>query len=403
MQFGIDTLLPASPLARFLVGKKIGVLAHPASVDREMVHLGEKLSWLRIRPEIYFGPEHGFGGEAQDMVGVSDARTEGGIPIRSLYGENEADLVPKEEDLRGLSVLLMDLADVGARYYTFVWTCLIALRKAASLKVPVVLLDRPNPIGRTIEGRLLKPPFRSFVGLEPVPVRHGMTVGEVVALFAARENISPDLFSVVSCEGMPREADDAQAPEWDRAFVMPSPNMPTWETALVYPGGCLLEGTNLSEGRGTTRPFELVGAPWLDGRKLAQALVALELPGFAVRPLTFLPQFQKHVKTVCGGVQIHVTDRRTFLPVATYTALIALAHHHHPDDFRFRTERYEFRDDVPALDLLAGDGETRERITRGESARDIAMDLSRTGDAERAFLPEARAALTSYATGRAFR
>jgi uncharacterized protein YbbC (DUF1343 family) len=399
MQLGIDTLEPGSRIARFLAQKRVGVLAHPASVDRTLTHLGEKLARLGVRPALYFGPEHGFGGEAQDMVGVADARTPDGIPIRSLYGEEETDLVPKEADLRDLDVLLMDLADVGSRYYTFVWTCLLALRKAASLSLPVVLLDRPNPLGRAIEGRLLLAPFRSFVGLEPIPIRHGMTVGEVVALFAAREKISTDLFSVVPCEGV---TDDMEAPAWDRPFVMPSPNMPTYETALVYPGGCLLEGTNLSEGRGTTRPFELVGAPWLDGKRLADALSALALPGFTARPITFLPQFQKHAKKVCGGVQLHVTDRKAFLPVATYTALIALAHHHHPEDFRFRTERYEFRDDVPALDLLAGDGETRERITRGEPAYDVAMDLSRTGPVEHAILPEARAALGTFATGRAF-
>ncbi len=399
MMFGIDTLTQESPLVRWLVGKRVGVLAHPASVDRGLSHLGDKLAQLGIRPTVYFGPEHGFGGEAQDMVGVSDARTPDGTPIRSLYGENEADLVPKEDDLRALDVLLMDLADVGSRYYTFVWTCLLVLRKAAALRVPTVLLDRANPLGRAIEGRVLQPNYRSFVGLEPIPIRHGMTVGEIVALFAAREKISADLFSIIPCNGVP---DDADAPAWDRPFVIPSPNMPTYATALVYPGGCLLEGTNLSEGRGTTRPFELVGAPWLDGKKLATALASLELPGFVARPLTFFPQFQKHAKVVCGGVQIHVTDRRTFLPVAVYTAVIALAHHHHPDAFRFRTERYEFRDDVPALDLLAGDAETRERITRGESPRNIAMDLSRTGPVEQALLPEARAALASFAQGHAW-
>ena len=397
MMFGIDTLAESSPLVRWLRGKRVGVLAHPASVDRALCHLGRRLAQLGIRPALYFGPEHGFGGEAQDMIGVADARTADGIPIRSLYGEREADLSPKEEDLRALDVLVIDLADVGSRYYTFVWTCLLMLRRAAAQRVPVVLLDRPNPLGRAIEGRLLSLPFRSFVGLEPIPIRHGMTVGEVVALFAAREKISADMFSVVQCVDVP---DDADAPAWDRPFVMPSPNMPTFETALVYPGGCLLEGTNLSEGRGTTRPFELVGAPWLDGAKLAAALSLLSLPGFVARPVTFLPQFQKHAKVVCGGVEIHVTDRRSFLPVAVYTALIALAHHHHPDDFRFRSERYEFRDDVPALDLLTGDAGTRERITRGELARDIAMDLSRTGAAERALQPEARAALASFAAGR---
>ena len=344
MDFGIDALTPSSPLARALSGKRLAVLAHPASVDRGLVHISDKLAKLALTPQVYFGPEHGFGGEAQDMIGVSDARSNEGVPIRSLYGENFSDLTPTREDFAGIDVLLMDLADVGSRYYTFVWTCLLALRKAAECGVKTVLLDRPNPIGRALEGRTLSDSYRSFVGLEPIPIRHGMTVGEIVALFAAREKIAKDAFTIIPCRGVPR---DASAPEWDRAFVLPSPNMPTYETALVYPGGCLLEGTNLSEGRGTTRPFEITGAPFVDGPKLAAALNALELPGFVARPLTFLPQFQKHAKTTCGGVQIHVTDAKRFQPVRVYTALIALAHHHHPKEFRFRTERYEFRDDVP--------------------------------------------------------
>lgn len=397
MDFGIDTLTADSPLVRYLLGKRVGVLAHPASVDRNLMHLGDRLAAVGVRPQIYFGPEHGFGGEAQDMIGVSDARTPDGIPIRSLYGESEGDLIPNDADLASLDVLLMDLADVGSRYYTFVWTCLLALRKAAALGVPVVLLDRPNPLGASIEGRLLLTPFKSFVGLEPIPIRHGLTVGQVVALFAARENIPAQAFAVVPCAGVPH---DAHAPSWDRPFVMTSPNMPTYQTALVYPGGCLLEGTNLSEGRGTTRPFELVGAPWLDGQKLAAGLSLLGLPGFVARPLTFLPTFQKHGKTVCGGVQIHVTDAARFLPVAVYTALIALAHANHPNEFRFRTERYEFRDDVPALDLLAGDATTRQRMIAGDSPHAIAMDLSRTGEAERHLVEEARAAIVAFAAGR---
>src|SRR4051812_32323181 len=267
------------------------------------------------------------------MIGVGDATDKSrGTRIVSLYGESLEDLSPKPADLAGLDVVVIDLQDVGARYYTFVWTAVLVARACRDAGVRVVVLDRPNPIGSAIEGRLQEKGFLSFVGLERVPIRHGRTLGEIT-----RWQV-PEV-RVVACEGISR---DAHATSWDRAFVMPSPNMPTYETALVYPGGCLLEGTNLSDGRGTTRPFEITGAPWLDGRRLADALAKTGLPGFVARPLSFEPTFHKHAKQTCGGVQIHVTDVASFLPVATYVALIALAHHAHPEHFRFRTERYEF-------------------------------------------------------------
>jgi uncharacterized protein YbbC (DUF1343 family) len=395
LQIGLDQLLPGSPLARFLAAHRVGVLAHPASVDRDLVHVKEKLARAGIRPVIYFGPEHGFGGEAQDMIGVADARDPDGVPIRSLYGESFSDLSPRDEDLAGIDVMLVDLADVGSRYYTFVWTAVLVLRACAKKRIKVVVLDRPNPIdGVTIESGVVHKGFASFVGLEPVPIRHALTVGEIVAWCAANDGIADEALAVVACEGVERAA---HAPTWDRPFVMTSPNMPTYETALVYPGGCLLEGTNLSEGRGTTRPFEIVGAPWVDGARLAKALGELEFPGFRARAITFLPTFQKHAKQVCGGVQIHVTDPRAFRPVATYAAMIALAHHHHPDAFRFRTERYEFVDTIPALDLLCGGAETRTRIAAGDRARDVAEDLARASDASSRVHAEARAAHARFA------
>jgi uncharacterized protein YbbC (DUF1343 family) len=395
LDFGIDKLVPGSALARFLAAHRVGVLAHPASVDRDFVHIKEKLARCGVRPVIYFGPEHGFGGEAQDMIGVADARDPDGVPIRSLYGEAFSDLSPRDEDLSGIDVMLVDLADVGSRYYTFVWTAVLVLRACAKKKIKTIVLDRANPIGgETIESGIVQEGFESFVGLEPIAIRHALTVGEIVSWCAVNDALSEDALAVVACEGVAR---DAHATAWDRPFVMTSPNMPTYETALVYPGGCLLEGTNLSEGRGTTRPFELVGAPWLDGARLAKALGGLALPGFTARALTFLPTFQKHAKQVCGGVQIHVTDRRAFRPVATYAALIALAHHHHRDAFRFRTERYEFVDTIPALDLLCGKAETRKRIEAGDSPRDIAEDLSRVDDAARGVFSAAREAHARFA------
>jgi len=399
MKIGLDLLATDPAVQRLLRGARFGLLAHPASVTRDYVHVADVLHGLGLRPEIVFGPEHGYGGEAQDMIGVGDSRDQYGVPVKSLYGERFEDLSPRPEDLRGLDVVVIDLADVGSRYYTFVWTAVLVLRACAAAGVRVVVLDRPNPLGgEALEGRLVEPAMRSFVGLEPLPVRHGLTPGEVVAWRARVEGVPPELLTVVACEGWDRAA---LAPAWDRPFVMTSPNMPTFDTALVYPGGCLLEGTNLSDGRGTTRPFEITGAPWLDGRALAARLAASGLPGFVARAITFLPTFHKHARTTCGGVQIHVTDPAAFRPYATYLALCAYARQLHPDDFRFRTERYEFVDDVPAFDLLAGSPRARERILAGDDPRAIAEDFGRVGEPERDSHTLAREAVRNVVLSRA--
>lgn len=383
MDIGLDRLAAEAKGAGDLHGlvarlrsSRVGLLAHPASVDRRLRHAADVLEELGVRPRVIFGPEHGYGGEAQDMIGVADATdARSGAPIVSLYGEAFADLSPTPDRLAAIDVLVVDLADVGSRYYTFVWTAVLALRAAARAGVHVVVLDRPNPLGgdpSSTEGSLVTERCRSFVGLEPVPVRHSLTVGEIVAWCARRDGLAlgaDGALSVVEVRGLDRAA---LAPAWDRPFVMTSPNMPTFETALVYPGGCLLEGTNLSDGRGTTRPFELTGAPFVDGARLAAGLAATGLPGFVARPITFLPTFHKHAGQVCGGVQVHVTDVAAFRPYATYVALVALAHHQAPDAFRFRTERYEYVDDVPAFDLLTGSAVAREAILRGDEPRAIA-------------------------------
>jgi uncharacterized protein YbbC (DUF1343 family) len=330
------------------------------------------------------------------MIGVgneTDPRL--GKRVVSLYGESFSDLSPRPEDLDGLDVVVIDMQDVGARYYTFVWTAVLVARACSEKGIRVLVLDRPNPIGgTTLEGKLQHEGFLSFVGLERIATRHGLTIGEIVAWRAKREGYA-ELLDVLSASGLER---DAHAPAWDRDFVLPSPNMPTYATTLVYPGGCLLEGTNLSDGRGTTRPFEITGAPWVSGKKLAEGLAETGLPGFVARPLGFEPTFHKHAKQSCGGVQIHVTDARTFRPVATYVALIALAHHASPGDFRFRTEKYEFVDDIPAFDLLIGSAEARERILAGDDPRAIADAVSNVGDEERAIFAEARAALAARET-----
>jgi uncharacterized protein YbbC (DUF1343 family) len=394
---GLDRL-PDLPLLKRLRSSRLGVLAHPASVDRHLTHLAEVLSRLGVRPRLFFGPEHGYGGEAQDMASVesaTDARS--GARIVSLYGDRFEDLSPSPEHLAEIDLLLLDLADVGARYYTFVWTALLALRAAHRAGVHVVVLDRPNPLGGaagSVEDATQEPGFLSFVGLEPVPIRHGLTVGEMLALFARRDGIPlGDVdcgLTVVAAQGLPR---DALASAWDRPFVLPSPNMPTADTALVYPGGCLLEGCNLSEGRGTTRPFEIVGAPWLDGRELAEQLASTKLPGFVARPLTFRPTFQKHAGAICGGVQIHVTDALAFRPVATYVALIAFARRERPEQFRFRTERYEYVDTIPALDLLLGSAAARRAMEAGDDPLAIAHQASRPDPAWPEVMREAQAAI----------
>ena len=389
MRTGLDRLATHPKLGSELRGARVGLLAHPGSVDRRLVHARRILDALGVDVALVLGPEHGYGGEAQDMVGVADARDALGTPIRSLYGQRFEDLSPTPEDLALIDILVIDLQDVGARYYTFVWTAVLAMRACARAGVRVLVLDRPNPIGgdvSRIEGRRQARAYCSFVGLEPIPVRHALTLGEIVAWRAEAEGVPRELVRVLGVAGLGR---DEHAPAWDRPFVLPSPNMPAYETALVYPGGCLIEGTNLSEGRGTTRPFEIVGAPWIDGVRLADELHALAFPGVRARPLTFRPMFHKHAGLVCGGVQVHVSDASAFRPFATYLALVALARSQAPDKFGFRTETYEYRSDVPAFDLLTGDAEARERISRGDSPRDVAEAISSVDAADRAIVAEA--------------
>jgi uncharacterized protein YbbC (DUF1343 family) len=371
MRVGLDVVLDdASRLAAWR-SMRIGVLAHPASVDRHMVHLVDRLCEAGVQPRVLFGPEHGYGGAAQDMAHVGDDRDAFGARVVSLYGDSYERLSPRADELADIELLIVDLQDVGARYYTFVWTALMALRVCARSSVRVVVLDRPNPIdGVTREGaphHELR--LRSFVGLEPIEIRHGRTLGEIVAQRAKLEGLS-DALEIVPVDGWDRTT---YGDAWDRDFVMPSPNMPTIDTAVVYPGGCLVEATNLSEGRGTTRPFEIVGAPWIRGDVLSKALHDTGLPGFRARPITFLPTFQKHAQKSCGGVQLHVTDRATFRPVATYLAMLALMRAQDPSQFGLRTEVYEYVHprEAEALDLLCGTTATREALMSGAASRDV--------------------------------
>jgi uncharacterized protein YbbC (DUF1343 family) len=361
---GLDRIAAGEPeVLRSLRGRKLGLLAHPASVAHvgdSLLHAHAVLEQQGLDVRALFGPEHGYGGEAQDMIAVDDESAAGGPRTYSLYGAREEDLSPRREWLEGIDAVVIDLQDIGSRYYTFVWTAVLMLRACAAQGIECVLLDRPNPLGgELVEGGPQRPGYRSFVGLHDVAVRHGMTIAEIVKLALEREGIDAAALSIVPMLGYSRALSFA---ETGQPWVLPSPNMPTYETALVYPGGCLLEGTNLSEGRGTTRPFEIFGAPFIDGHALARAVRPRDIPGALLRPLSFEPTFQKHARKRCGGVQVHVVDAHAFRPYATYARLIAAAARLAPEAFAFRTDTYEFVSDRPALDLLVGGPELRACI-----------------------------------------
>jgi uncharacterized protein YbbC (DUF1343 family) len=345
---------------------RAGLLAHPASVDRSLRHARWVLAGAGVELVALFGPEHGYGGEAQDMIGVDDARDPEGLPIHSLYGATEEALSPRPEQLEGLDVLIIDLQDVGSRYYTYVWTAALALRAAARAGVRTVVLDRPNPLGgELVEGAPQRPGHRSFVGLYDVAVRHGMTIGELTSMVRELEGLDEGALEVVHMHGWRRAL---RFDETGLPWVLPSPNMPTLDTALVYPGGCLIEGTRLSEGRGLTRPFELWGAPGLDGHALASRV---RLEGASLRPTAFQPTFHKHAGLRCGGVQVHVTDRDRFEPYAAYLRLIAEAARLLGDRFAWRPDPYEFVDEIPAIDLLTGGPEFRAAVDARSDLDDV--------------------------------
>lgn len=354
---GLDRIAAGDPEALAAVRGRAGLVAHPASVDSRLRHARFVLRDAGVDLRALFGPEHGYGGEAQDMIGVGDARDPEGLPIHSLYGATEEALSPRPEQLADLDVLIVDLQDVGSRYYTYVWTAALALKAAAKRGVRTVILDRPNPLGGVhVEGAPQRSGHRSFVGLYDVAVRHGMTIGELATMVRALEGLDEEALTVIGMRGWsPAMCFDETGLPW----VLPSPNMPSLDTALVYPGGCLLEGTQLSEGRGLTRPFEIWGAPGLDGRALAERV---SIEGAVLRPTTFQPTFHKHAGLICGGVQIHVIDRERFAPYAAYLRLIAASAALLGDRFAWRHAPYEFVADVPAIDLLTGGPEYRAAV-----------------------------------------
>jgi uncharacterized protein YbbC (DUF1343 family) len=363
---GLEVLLERR--GRLLRGRRVGLLAHQASVDRDHEHAVTLLADLPgARLVRLFAPEHGLWGAAQDHAAIRVARDPAtGLPVLSLYGVRRA---PSPAMLRGLDVLVVDLQDVGARYYTFVWTMALAMAACARAGVAVVVLDRPNPLGGAlVEGNLPDPRYASFVGLYPLPVRHGLTIGELAAYLNHRHGLGCQL-TIVPMRGWRRRMlwEDTGLP-----WVAPSPNMPTPDTARVYPGGCLIEGSNLSEGRGTTRPFEWVGAPFLDAHRYAAHLNARRLPGVHFRPARFTPTFHKWAGRLCGGVQVHVTDVRRFPAFLAGLAVLASARRLAPRQFAWRRPPYEFERRRLPIDILCGTDATRRALERGEDLAALA-------------------------------
>ena len=365
VRLGSDVLLSSGRLR----GSRIGVVCNHASLDRDFGHVIDMVAAAEgVTLAAIFGPQHGFRSDVQDnMVETphgDDPRRR--VPIYSLYSETRE---PTAEMLRGIDALVIDLQDIGARIYTYIYTMANCLRAGSRHGVPVIVCDRPNPIGGTnVEGARLEPGWESFVGQFPLPMRHGMSIGELAALFNDAFGIGAQL-DVVRMEGWRRNmyADGTGLP-----WVMPSPNMPTLDTAIVYPGTVLFEGTMLSEGRGTTRPFELVGAPWIEAERFAREMNGLGLPGAYFRPAGFEPTFQKHSRQPCGGCQIHVTDRDAFRPVITGVALIDMFRRLDTGRFAWRQPPYEYERDKMPIDILAGSDTLRKQIESGVPIKEIA-------------------------------
>jgi uncharacterized protein YbbC (DUF1343 family) len=362
---GTDRLLASDRLD----GRRIGVVCNPASVDASLRHIADRLlTHPSATLTAIFGPQHGFRSDVQDnMIETRHAHDAvRRVPVYSLYSETRE---PTPEMLRDLDLLVIDLQDVGVRIYTYIYTMANCLKAARKQGLSVIVCDRPNPIGGAqVEGMMLVPGFESFVGMYPIPMRHGMTIGELARLFNDEFGLGADL-EVIPMEGWRRDSYfDATGLTW----IISSPNIPTTDTTTVYPGGVLFEGTNVSEGRGTTRPFELLGAPWVVAEPFADGMNRRQLPGVFFRPALFEPTFHKHAGKGCAGCQVHVLDRQTFKPVEAGVALIEAFRASNPDEFRWKDPPYEYELERKPIDCLAGSSALREQIEAGVTARDIA-------------------------------
>ncbi len=363
---GIDALTAQD--LKPLQGLRAGLLCNQASVNKDLLHsrflLGGRSA---LKLTCLFSPQHGFAAEKQDNMIESDHAVDGktGLPVFSLYGRQRR---PTKDMFDHFDILFIDLVDVGTRVYTFMYTMAYCLEAAAAHGKKVVVLDRPNPIGGlTVEGNLLRSECASFVGLYPIPMRHGMTLGELALLFNREFGIDADL-QIVKMAGWRRGMyfEDTGLP-----WIFPSPNMPTPATALVYPGQVLWEGTNVSEGRGTTLPFELVGAPYWEIEAIEEKLVASDLPGCMLRAVVFEPTSGKWAEQPCHGFHMHVTDRESFRPYRTSLALYQAVFALHPDDFRYKDPPYEYEYEKLPMDLIIGDQKIRTQIERGMAITEL--------------------------------
>ncbi len=366
VRLGIEKLLDER--RELLKGARVGLICNQASVDHRLSHAADLL-WASTESKLtaLFGPQHGIRGEVQDnMIETGHAiDSVTGVPVYSLYSETRE---PTEEMLSEVDVLVFDLQDVGCRIYTFIYTLANCMRVAGRLGKKVLVCDRPNPItGEMVEGNVLEPEYASFVGQFPLPTRHGMTVCELAQLFKEQFGIACEL-EVLPMEGWER---GLWLDETDAPWVLPSPNMPTLDSATVFPGTVHVEGTQVSEGRGTTRPFELIGAPYVNGEELAKHLSGHDLPGVHFRPCGFRPTFQKHAEQICGGVQLHVTDRRIFKPVLTGVAVVKAIYDLYTEDFKWKEPPYEYVYDQNPFDVISGTGNLRAQIEKGISLEAI--------------------------------
>lgn len=369
VRLGIERLID-SPDRKLIVGKRLGLVCNPASVDSRLRHASDLLLTGDWTLAALFGPQHGFRSDVQEnMIESPHARdVKRRIPVYSLYSDTRE---PTAEMLADVDVLVIDLQDVGTRIYTYIYTMANCLRAARKHGIRVVVCDRPNPInGDAIEGDALDPAYTSFVGQFPIPMRHGLTIGEATRLFNDHFGLNAAV-DVVPMAGWQRSMYfDATGLPW----VMPSPNIPTLDTAIVYPGAVLFEGTLLSEGRGTTRPFEIIGAPWIDGERLAETLNARNLPGVWFRPVFFEPTFHKHARQTCGGCQIHVIDREAFRPYRTAVELLVEFHREAPGQPIWRDPPYEYERVKPPIDILYGSDRLRQAVDADVSPDRIAAD-----------------------------
>jgi len=351
-----------------LDGLRVGLIVNPASIDQHFQHAADLFyKHPKIKLVALFGPQHGIRGETQDNMiewqTFRDSRT--GLPAYSLYGKTRK---PTAEMIDDLDVLVFDVPDVGTRVYTFNYTMALAMEAAREGGKRFVVLERPNPItGAHVEGNILEPEFRSFVGMFPIPMRHGMTSGELALMFNREFGIECDL-DVVKMAGWQRSM---WYGETKLPWVLPSPNIPTPETAVVYPGAVMFEGTNVSEGRGTTKPFEIIGAPYIAPYELIDALANENLPGVFFRPLHFQPTFHKHAGELCGGLQIHVIDREAFKPVITSIAILTAVNRLYPKRFEWKQPPYEYVYDKQPFDVISGSSFIREQIEAGTPASEI--------------------------------